>query len=500
MVVEVLGSKVIGPFFGVSLFVWTSLIAVAMIALAAGYACGGFLSDRRGHADNLYGIIAIAGVAVLLIPLLTPPVLKLCIPLGLRVGAFVSSCLLFGPSLFLMGCISPYVIKIAAKELHNIGRTVGSFYAISTIGSVIGTVSTGFILIAFLGVKQIFFFVGVLLLALSAAYFVFFRKKYVALVVFAPLFFLWPAEHGVDKVMDNGTRVQLVESKESYYGSVKVVDYSFGPRHTRELLIDGLVNSGIDMTNGRSIYPYSYVLGHYSLLMNPQGKDGLVLGLGAGVIPTIMQKHGVTTDVLDIDPLIFDMAKEYFNFSNNGESHVGDARYYLLTTPKKYDYVILDVFSGEIMPAHLLSLESYQLINQVLVDDGILAFNLFGSLGSHGYMTASIIKTLQQVFDQVDIYPNFDPSDLETSGNITVMAYNGPSKPIQHNIFTAIPTHPFVAETLNNLHRWRWSFPPEREAIILKDNYIPLEFYNAWLNEQTRKTIVETTDWDILSS
>src|SRR5210317_1396119 len=113
MVVEVLGSKVIGPFFGVSLFVWTSLIAVTMIALAAGYAVGGFLSDRREHADNLYGIIAVAGVAVLLIPILAPTVLKLCMPMGLRAGAFFSSCLLFGPSLFLMGCISPYVIKIA---------------------------------------------------------------------------------------------------------------------------------------------------------------------------------------------------------------------------------------------------------------------------------------------------------------------------------------------------------------------------------------------------
>ena len=176
MVVEVLGSKVIGPFFGVSLFVWTSLIAVTMIALAAGYAVGGFLSDRHEHADYLYGIIAISGFTVLLIPVLAPVALKLCMPLGLRAGAFFSSSLLFGPSLFLMGCISPYVIKIAAKEMRNIGRTVGGFYAISTVGSVLGTVATGFVLIAFLGVKQIFFLVGCGLLLLSVTYFVMFRK------------------------------------------------------------------------------------------------------------------------------------------------------------------------------------------------------------------------------------------------------------------------------------------------------------------------------------
>ena len=109
-------------------------------------------------------------------------------PLGLRAGAFISSSLLFGPSLFLMGCISPYVIKIAARELHNIGRTVGGFYAISTLGSVLGTVATGFFLIAFFGVKQIFFLVGSALLLLSAFYFVIFRKKYVVFILLIPVF------------------------------------------------------------------------------------------------------------------------------------------------------------------------------------------------------------------------------------------------------------------------------------------------------------------------
>ena len=500
MVVEVLGSKVIGPFFGVSLFVWTSLIAVAMIALACGYAFGGFLSDRRGHADYLYGIVALSGVAVLLIPVLTPSVLRICMPLGLRTGAFVSSCMLFGPSLFLMGCISPYVIKIATKELHNIGRTVGGFYAISTVGSVFGTVSTGFLLVAFLGVKQIFFLVGCLLLLLAVLYFVLFRKKFAAIVVMLPLVFLWPTEQQVDKVMKNGTRVQVVASEQSYYGNIKVVDYSYRNKHTRELVIDGLVHSGIDMNSGRSIYSYTYVLGNYALEMNPQGKDCLMLGLGAGAIPTIFQAHNVTTDVLDIDPAIFDVAEEYFKFRNNGKSVVEDACYYLINTPKKYDYVVLDVFSGDTMPAHLLSLEAYELIDKVLAPGGIMAFNLFGSLDHRSYMTASIIKTLQQVFENVDIYPNFDPAGQTKIGNISVFAYNGDSRAIQKNLFSDVTINPFVAESLSKQHLWKWSFPADHEAIILKDNYIPLEFYNSWISEQVRKDIVKTTDWDVLSS
>src|SRR5512134_3066126 len=83
MVIEILGSRVIGPFFGVSLFVWTSLITVTLVALAAGYAAGGVLSDRRGTPDTLYAIVLAAGLLVLLVPFIRAPVLRACVPLGL---------------------------------------------------------------------------------------------------------------------------------------------------------------------------------------------------------------------------------------------------------------------------------------------------------------------------------------------------------------------------------------------------------------------------------
>src|SRR5512145_1276773 len=108
MVIEVLGSRVIGPFFGVSLFVWTSLITVTLVALAAGYALGGYLADRHGNADWLYGLIIAAGVAVCLVPLAKAPVLKASLALGLRVGSLAGSAALFGVPLLLLGCVSPY--------------------------------------------------------------------------------------------------------------------------------------------------------------------------------------------------------------------------------------------------------------------------------------------------------------------------------------------------------------------------------------------------------
>jgi hypothetical protein len=129
-----------------------------------------------------------------------------------------------------------------------------------------------------------------------------------------------------------------------------------------------------------------------------------------------------------------------------------------------------------------------------------MAFNMFGSVGEGSFMTVSIIKTLQQVFDQVDIYPNFDPKGDTQLGNLSVLAYNGASRVIDRNIFDDIPNNPFVADTLNSLHLWKWQLPADQEGIILRDNYVPLEFYNAWIREAVRKGIVESTDWDVLSS
>ena len=262
MVIEVLGSRVIGPFFGVSLFIWTSLIAVTLISLALGYGLGGIMADKRGTTEVLFAIIIVAGILVLLIPIAKAPILKLCVPLGLRLGSFISTTLLFGPSLFLLGCVSPYLIKIATAELKNLGKTVGGFYALSTLGSVIGTAVTGFFLIAWLGVDSIFRIVGIMLIILGAGYFLAFRRLWlVAPVLLVPL--LFPAQNSeanISRTAKNGTKIDLVASHDSYYGSINVVDYSFGQKRLRELIIDGLIQGGVDGSTYLSAYEYSYFL------------------------------------------------------------------------------------------------------------------------------------------------------------------------------------------------------------------------------------------------
>lgn len=499
MVIEVLGSRVIGPFFGVSLFVWTSLITVTLVALAAGYAVGGMFSDKRESPDYLYGIILAAGVLVLLIPVFKGVILKASVPLGLRLGALASSTLLFGPSLFMLGCVSPYVIKIAAQEVRNIGRTVGLFYAISTIGSFIGTICTGFILIAYFKVNQIFIVVGIMLIALALIYLVLIRRKWYLLLALIIPFLLPVAEETKSKVMANGTKITRVFSKDSFYGNLKVVDYSYGANHTRELIIDGLVQGGIDMNNKMSIYEYPYFLEILPYTLNPEGERCLVVGLGAGIIPMWYEKMGIKTDVVDIDPDVVTTARDYFGFNISGDIIVSDARYYLNTSGRQYDYVILDVFNGDTTPGHILSKEALQIIRSRMTNKGVLAVNMVGSLKEETFMTASIIKTLKEVFATVEIHPTFANENGEGGGigNLAVIAYDYSRKDISLDGADRFPIHP-LANSVTQLLDKTFRFPQETPAIVLLDDYNPIDFYDRSMKEQVRKTIIETTDWDIL--
>jgi len=500
MVIEVLGSRVIGPFFGVSLFVWTSLITVTMIALAAGYAIGGNFSDRKSSPDWLYGIIMLSGLLVVLIPPLKGPVLHMSLPLGLRWGSLASATMLFGPSLFLLGCVSPYVVKIAAREMHNIGRTVGSFYAISTVGSVIGTLLTGFVLIAYLGVNQIFILTGALLIMLSVCYFAFFRRKWLTAIAMIIPILLMPQQAQVSKVMADGTHVERIADQDSFYGNLKVVDYSYQTKHYREMLIDGLVQGGMDINRGESIYEYPYLLQFLPYAFNPDGKNCLVIGLGAGLIPAWYENQGVDTEVVDIDPDVHELAQKYFGFNSAIPVHIEDARYFLINTRKRYDYIVLDVFNGDTTPGHLLSIEAMQLTKQRLTPDGILAINVIGSLKRNTLMTASVVKTIQSVFDQVALYPAFNPSAGEGTGNIEIIAYDGAQRTLQLDRVKDMSIHPGASDSVLLSIRQPYVLPTNQGAMILSDNYNPIDFYDLWLKEEVRKIIMDTTDFDILLS
>ncbi len=498
MVVEVLGSRVIGPFFGASLYVWTSLITVTLVALATGYWGGGILSDRcRNSVDWLYALIGVAGVFILLVPLMKAPVIKMVLPLGLRLGSLVSAGLLFGPALVLLGMVSPLIIRIAVRETASVGRTVGLFSSASTVGSFIGTVCTGFILIAYFNVDRIFLVVGGGLLLLSVLYAAVYRRIW----LFAPLvllpFFVPEAGAMRSKLLPNGTQVTRMFFKDSFYGNMQVLDYSYGTRRTRELVVDATIQGGFDANTGASVYDYSYFLQFIPRVINPRGKECLVIGLGAGVVPMWYEKQGVRADVVDIDPLVFDVARRFFSFNVSGESIVEDARYFLNRTEKRYDYVILDVFNGDNTPFHVLSREALMTVKQRMAPGAVLGVNMWGNLRGDTYMTASIVRTLKEVFSVVDIYPGFDVSAVVEGGNLELFAYDRAPVTINAAQLAGYDVHP-MAGHVRSLMLKKFEFPDNTPALTLTDGYNPIDFYDVKSKERNRKRIIEATDLDFL--
>lgn len=498
MVIEVVGSRVIGPFFGVSLFVWTSLITVTLVSLALGYAAGGLLADRKPSPDVLYGLLGLAGAAVLLVPFLKAPVLRSAMPLGLRSGALLGSLLLFGPSLFLLGCVPPFVVKLAATELRRLGRTVGLFSALSTFGSFAGTLATGYLLIGHLAVSRIFVLVGAALLALAALYFTVFRGRRLAIALLL-LPVLTARDEGLtSKLMANGTTVTELARHQGFYGTVQVLEYSYGAVRTRELVIDGLVQGGVEVASGLSIYEYAYFLEQLPYGMNDRGRSCLVIGLGAGLVPAWYGARGVPTDVVDINPDVVRVARERFGFRPTGEVVLADARYYLSQPGRRYDYVILDVFTGDTTPSHLLSREALSLVRSRLEDGGLLAVNLAGTFGSRSFMTASVVRTFEQVFESVDVYPLFSPEEPEAFGNVVLVARNGPPLVFDPSKVSGFPVHTLARPVVERFLGRPYRLPPGTRAMVLTDDRNPIDVADNWLKERVRAEILRATDWDVL--
>jgi spermidine synthase len=501
MVLEVIGSRVIGPYFGASLFVWTSLISVTLLALALGYAVGGWLIDRHQSATVLYLTLLLAGCITLLIPLVKIAVIKLCLPLGLRAGSFASAFVLFGPSLFLLGCVSPQLAKVATREMSQLGRTVGGLYALSTIGSVVGTLLTGFVLITLIGIDETFQLVGGILLLLSAVYFVVFRRRYLAmLILLVPLVTPDPA-YSNNLVMPNGTAVALIDQAESFYGSVKVVEYRGERLRTRELIIDGLIQGGVDASNGQSVYEYPYLMQFLPYALNPDGERALVIGLGAGVIPRWYEAQGIPTDVVDIDPVVLAMANKHFGFTLEGDMYIEDARYYLSTSDQNYDYLLLDVFSGDTTPGYLLSLEAVQLIRQRMTSNGILAINLVADLAQERRATQAIVATIARQFRSISIYPVFEfQRETKTVGNVVIIAHNMDAREPDHALIQHQPVHPWASRLVSHALHNRLPYATRDESLILTDNFNPLDVIDTQTKESVRNAILASTNWEILGA
>ncbi|HLA33688.1 MAG TPA: fused MFS/spermidine synthase [Rhodocyclaceae bacterium] len=499
MVVEILGARIISPFFGVSLFIWTALISVTLLALAAGYIVGGRLADRFPTAQGLFGLIAGAGSWLILIPSIKAPIVELALMLGLRAGAFFSALALFGPALFMLGCVSPWLMRLLASSIDRIGATSGRLYGLSTVGSFVGSALTGFYLLGEVGVNLALYASGGILSTLALLHFAYVRdpRGWLVLLGLSPL--LWSplrSPSHIGAVLEDGTTATLISVKDSYHGSVRVVDYSMNRNGTREMIIDGLVQGGVDRSSGLSIYEYSYMLEHLPLSIRPQGKSCLTIGLGAGIVPRNLAARGIDTDVVEINPAVLEAAIEHFDFPTRIPVTLEDARTYIARPGPRYDYILMDAFTGDTTPGYLLSLEALQQLKRRLTADGVVGLNIIGSMNQDSGMLPSIVATLRRVFIEVRLFPVFAVRAGEPlQGNFILLASDGPLT--NPGVGSEIRIHSLAAQARPWLNQSGIEID-SRRATILTDDFNSLDVRDLPLKESVRRNVLQATPRAIL--
>ena len=490
MVLELVGTRVIGPFYGVSLYVWSSLISVTLLSLAVGYYIGGIFADRKAEVKWLNLIVFGAALFIILIPHISPSVLKMTNVLGVRLGALTSSFLLFSIPIFLLGMVTPFTVKLGTETIKKLGISAGRLYALSTIGSFLGTLSTGFVLIPNLGINRIIHFIGFTLLVVSWVWFIMNRR------------YLWAGLGGViivllllavlsDRKHDRAGETKLVCQKDSAYGTIRVVDKA----KARFMLVDASVQGEIDKDSYISRHDYIHYLQALAYY-RPEGKSAFLIGLGVGSLPLALVNYGIITDVVEIDPAVVEAAKQYFRFKPPGAVYVEDGRYIVNNLQRKYDFVILDAYSGGIIPYQLCSVEMFRKIRETLGSRGVLAINCLDFIrGKKAVVSVSILKTLRQVFPYIHTYVSGESDGLE---NFIIFASGTPLKELKFAVDGDYPNR-ITKRYLLQMPALKKNYPGNA-GVVLTDSHNPLESMEMYHSDWFRNSVISFFGEDLLAN
>jgi len=425
MVVELAAARMLTPWFGQTVFVWTNVIGVILASIAAGNFVGGRLADRAASLKPLFLLLAAAGLLSLSAPWLVRWTAGAFLGDGMHLeealsllvkGSFCTTVIVFAPPVFLLGMILPFVIKAAAENCGAVGRASGTIYAASTFGSIFGTFLTTYCLVETLGSRGTFYAAGLFLIAIAGAGILFFNRKEgkwggAALLLLAGSLVFFSPESGIhSQEIKDGQETSIVWEKESRYQYITVVEdeEKAGTLYLR-------VNEGLD--SFQSIYVKDEVLtggqyyDYFSLLPVLAGRetagDVLIIGLAAG---TIARQYAhffggsgdLKIDGVEIDPLVVEAGRRFMDLSL-AEPYLMiysdvDGRIFLDAVKKQYDVIVADAYSQKIhIPFHLATEEFFQAVFDRLKPGGVLGLNVSGFNRSDP-VVAAVANTAARVF------------------------------------------------------------------------------------------------------
>lgn len=413
MAVELGASRLLAPYFSSSQIVWTIIIGTIMIAMALGNIYGGRSADKNPNPDRLYGRVLVAAAWISLIPvfgkyviLAISGVLIFSVNSNFLIVAGFAACMVvFVFPLFLLGTVTPSLVKFTVDNLDDSGRLVGNLNASNTIGSIIGTFVPTFISIPAVGTSITFLIFGGILVVLSVVYFISSgiavrRAKKVPVVI---LIFILSCVFGHDNSFAFWEKDSLTYEGESVYNYLQVYEDEEDVYLSTNVLFG--VQSVYHKDKGLTgmYYDYAMAAPYMAGLKEKDGLSILVLGNGSGTYATQCERYfdGVTLEGVEIDAKITKLAEKYFDLPEDVKVTTYDGRAYLNAVKERYDVIMVDAYQDITIPFQMSSVEFFRLVKEHLTDDGVMVVNMNMRGGGKGSINEYLSDTIAHVFSEV---------------------------------------------------------------------------------------------------
>lgn len=486
LVLEVVAVRILSPFFGNTIYSYSSILSVILGALSLGYYRGGKYADRFPDYEHFFKIILYSGFTVIILEFLAVFFVPgIAYQLSLKSGPLIISMILFAVPGFLLGMLSPYAIKLQDITFpkEGVGKLSGEVFFFSTVGSIIGSLLTGFYLIPEFSIQTIVIGTGIvlILLGVSGLFLTGVKKKSLPVFVLSSSLLISALVYSATSQLPTN----IVARTEGVYEQLNVIDTTYRGKDVYLLMQDRSSSSAVIKGEDRSPFEYASYYQLYRLFNTP--KRALFVGAGAYTFPNALVQEipGVQVDVVDIEPKLYDLSKRYFGLvdDNRLTSYVGDGRRFLYDSKDSYDYIYSDVYKTIYsMPVHMTTKEYFELGRSKLTENGIFIINVIGSLKDQKQQVAlSEMKTFREVFPNSYFFAVNSPNSIDTQ-NLIFLGVNGNkipdlSLPV---IIDAVDNAPINLES-QRIDITKINFD---NHIVFTDNYAPVEQYSNSILEQ----------------
>ena len=426
MAVELAASRLMAPYFSSSQIVYTIIIGTVMIAMALGNVYGGKTADKNPDPAILYRRMLIAGAWIAAIPFFgryillgITGVLVLSVNSNfLVIAAFASCMLVFVFPLFLLGTVTPSLVRYIMENAEESGEIVGKLGAFNTVGSIIGTFLPTFVTIPSVGTAATFVIFSGILIVLAALYFISIKKTPRALIICA-IVFLFCAIFG--------SKVSFAFwDKDMNYEGESVYNYLQVKEDDEMVILSTNVLFGVQSvkmkTDGMTGMYYDYAIAAPAMVKETKTSSEpleiLILGNGTGTFATQCSKYysPCNIDAVEIDGRISDLAYEYFDMAEDINLYEYDGRAFLQAINKKYDVVLVDAYQDITIPFQMSSAEFFTLVKEHLNDKGVMVINMNMHSDGEGSINEYLTDTV------LSIFPDAYSADVKYNSNRELFA------------------------------------------------------------------------------